>query len=161
MSGWADVIAWPRFLAVFVAGTVATALIAGVPTDVIPNGWFTRMTPVAPYDVPILVAVAVLSGLLMATNWGLRNLSCPTRGASGAGATGATFGWLAIGCPVCNKLVIAALGTSGALSYFAPVQPFLATLSIALLVGALAWRGAQIRASARRETVDRELAAGF
>ena len=41
----------------------------------------------------------------------------------------------AVGCPVCNKLVIAVLGTSGAMSVWAPVQPGLAVLSI---VG-LAW----------------------
>ncbi len=32
----------------------------------------------------------------------------------------------AIGCPVCNKLVVLALGFSGALAYFEPIQPALA-----------------------------------
>ena len=43
----------------------------------------------------------------------------------------------AVGCPVCNKVVLLALGSSGALTWFAPVQPLLAVLSIAGLAWAL------------------------
>ena len=43
----------------------------------------------------------------------------------------------AISCPVCNKLVVLALGTSGALTYFAPIQPLLGFLSVGLLLYAL------------------------
>ena len=38
----------------FVVATGAagmTALLMGTPTDVVPNPWFTRMTPVRPLDV--------------------------------------------------------------------------------------------------------------
>lgn len=46
-----------------------------------------------------------------------------------------TFGaWFAIGCPVCNKLALVALGYSGAITYFAPLQPWLAAVSLILLV---------------------------
>ena len=34
--------------------------------------------------------------------------------------------WFAVGCPVCNKLALLALGYSGAITWFTPVQPFLA-----------------------------------
>lgn len=51
----------------------------------------------------------------------------------------------AVGCPVCNKLVVLAPGTSGALTYFAPLQPVLGFLSVGLLLYALRARlaGAQ------------------
>ena len=45
--------------------------------------------------------------------------------------------YFAVGCPVCNKLVLIALGTSGAMSWFAPVQPFLAAASVVLMAVAL------------------------
>jgi hypothetical protein len=45
--------------------------------------------------------------------------------------------FFAVGCPVCNKLVLLALGASGAVTWFAPLQPFLALVSIGLLVVAL------------------------
>lgn len=49
----------------------------------------------------------------------------------------------AIGCPVCNKIVVALLGASGAISWFAPLQPILGVLGLMLAVSALVvqrWR---------------------
>jgi hypothetical protein len=129
-----------RFAAAFGVGALATALLIGVPTDVIPNDLFGRMTPVRGYDVPVLIAVSLLSGLLVASHRGVSGGACPVRPAGTAGALGAIAGWLAVGCPVCNKLIVLALGSSGALSWFAPAQPWLAALSIALLLAALTWR---------------------
>lgn len=83
-------IVWPRSVAAFVVGGVLTALLLGVPTDVIPNGWFGRMTPVEDYAVPALVATSVLSGLLVASWLGIEVATCPVR------ASDALFGawWL-------------------------------------------------------------------
>jgi hypothetical protein len=133
-------IVWPRAVFSFVVGGVLTALLLGVPTDVIPNGFFSRMTPVEAYAVPVLVATSVLSGLLLATWLGMEATSCPVRTSRSAGTAGGVLAWLAIGCPVCNKLVLLALGTSGALTWFAHLQPWLAAASVALLAGSLAWR---------------------
>ncbi|MGW0737265.1 hypothetical protein [Streptomyces sp. NPDC002851] len=55
------------------------------------------------------------------------------RRSSRLGSAGAVLSFLAVGCPVCNKLVLLALGTSGALSIWAPLQPALAVLSLGLL----------------------------
>lgn len=133
-------IVWPRFLLAFVVGAALMAFFAGVPTDVIPNDFFTRMTPVRGYDVPVLVTVSLLSGALAATWWGVAGPACPMRRPGATGAAGATLGWLAIGCPVCNKIVVFALGVSGAVNLFGPAQPWMAALSVVLLVAALAWR---------------------
>ena len=43
----------------------------------------------------------------------------------------------AVGCPVCNKLALLALGSSGAITWFAPVQPYLATVALLMTAGAL------------------------
>ena len=48
--------------------------------------------------------------------------------------------FFAVGCPVCNKLVLLALGASGAMTYFEPVQPVLSLLAVVLLAWALARR---------------------
>lgn len=75
--------------------------------------------------------------------------SMPTPiGTKGEGAEGSsvvgmigTFGaWFAIGCPVCNKLALLALGYSGAMTYFAPMQPWLAGISVVLLAVGLVVR---------------------
>jgi len=133
-------ILWPRALTSFVAGTLLVALLTGIPTDVVPNAWYTRMTPVEAYAVPVWATVSVLSGVLAASFWGVRTAVCPTRASGTFGSVGAALSWLAIGCPLCNKLVILAIGASGALTFFAPLQPWLAAMSVVLLLASIAWR---------------------
>ena len=60
----------------------------------------------------------------------------PTRRGLAAGVL--TF--FAVGCPVCNKIALLALGYSGAITWFAPVQPYLALAALALTGVALLWR---------------------
>ena len=39
----------------------------------------------------------------------------------------------AVGCPVCNKIVVALVGVSGALRYFEPLQPVMGAVGVVLL----------------------------
>jgi hypothetical protein len=57
--------------------------------------------------------------------------------------------FMAAGCPVCNKLVVLAVGASGALAYFRPLQPVLGALSLVLLAAAL-WARLRARAPSSR-----------
>jgi len=120
-----------------------SVLAVGLPTDVIANPVFGRQgTPVEPWAVPVLVITAVLSGLLFATYFQARDnvatddvvgLDRPSR----FGGLGGVLSFFAVGCPICNKVVVIALGTSGALTWFAPVQPFLGVVALGLLAWAL------------------------
>ena len=62
------------------------------------------------------------------------------RRSSTLGTLGSLGAFLAIGCPICNKLALMLLGTSGALSIWAPIQPVLGGLSLVLLAVTAAWR---------------------
>jgi hypothetical protein len=53
------------------------------------------------------------------------------------GGVGGLLAYFAVGCPVCNKLVVLALGATGALEFFAPLQPALAVLGVVVLGVAL------------------------
>jgi hypothetical protein len=53
------------------------------------------------------------------------------------GSIGGFLAYLAVGCPVCNKLVLIALGSTGAIQYFGPVQPYLGAAGLLLLMYAL------------------------
>ncbi len=123
------------WLLVLVAA-VAAALLIGLPTAMIKNPWFTRMTSVRPQDYLILAVTAALSGLIGGT---FATGPAPGGGQSRALAGGG-LSLLAVGCPVCNKLVVLLLGTSGALTLFAPLQFYLGVASLALLVWTLRLR---------------------
>lgn len=129
---------WPgRRWAAAVAGAVATVLVVGVPTVLVPNPVFGREVPVTGWAWPVLLVTAVLAGLLGATYVRLAvEVAEPDR-PSRLGAAGGFLAYLAVGCPVCNKLALLALGYTGALRWFAPVQPYLAVAGIGLLGYAL------------------------
>ncbi len=134
--------AWSlRHVVVALGAGVLIALMIGLPTDVIPNPVFGRPVAVTWWSYPTLLVTAVLGGLLAATYVGARSgapasldeMDAPTR----RGGIAGLLSFFAVGCPVCNKLVIVALGTTGARQWFEPVQPLLAVASIVLLAWAL------------------------
>jgi hypothetical protein len=131
-----------RTALVAVGAALGTALVIGIPTDVVPNPWFGREIGVRPFDVVTLVALSAVTGALIATY--------TVAGDSGAavprtGIGSGILGWFAVGCPVCNKLVVALLGASGATSTFAPLQPALGVAAVALASAALVARLRVIR----------------
>lgn len=114
------------------------ALVLGVPTAVIDNPVFGRAIAPTAWSTPVLVATAVLGGLLVGTY--VAAPSALERRPTRVGAVGGLLAYLAIGCPVCNKVVLLALGTTGAVRFFAPVQPFLAVAGLGLTGWALRQR---------------------
>lgn len=132
---------WPlrRWVTAAVAAVVV-ALLVGLPTDVIPNPVFGRPVPVTWWSYPTLAITAVLGGLLAATY--VRE-TVPTTTADRPARRGGIAGMLAffaVGCPVCNKIVVLALGTTGAMRWFPPLQHLLALASIVLMAVALRGR---------------------
>ncbi|EHR61336.1 hypothetical protein [Saccharomonospora cyanea] len=121
-----------------VGAALLSAVVVGVPTDVIDTDWFTRMTPVRWWEYPALVLTVLLTGLWFAIVPQVANARGRTR-VLGSSLLSA----FAVGCPVCNKLVIGVLGVSGALGVWAPIQPVLAVISLSALLVAVVirWRG--------------------
>jgi len=131
----------PRLLGLrgILAGLVVAFLVVpliGLPTAVVPNRFFVRMTPTRPQDYLFLALTALLVGLIAATYAAPQGPSLP--GGEGRLGGGGLLSFLAIGCPICNKLVVLALGLGGALRWFAPIQPLLGGAALVLL-GVAAW----------------------
>lgn len=122
------------------AGALATALVTGLPTDIVPNSFYRRMTPILWWNYPVWAVTALLAGLVLAT-YVRRAPSGPVAGAS---VGGGVMSFLAVGCPICNKVVIWLIGVSGAFSLFAPLQPVLAVSGLALLSVSLVVRLRQL-----------------
>lgn len=129
-----------------VGGAVVVAVTIGVPTVLIPNPVFGRDIPVQPWNYPVWLLTSALAGLLVATYVRPRGreagrpgdeAQAAGEGASRAGMLGGVLTGFAVGCPVCNKVVLLALGYTGALTWFAPFQPLLAVGGLALTAGAL------------------------
>ena len=148
MSSWTILAGWSRRRwTVAVLGGVITALVVALPTAVIPNPVFGRAIETTWWSYPVVIVTGILGGLLVATyvREPVDSGGAPAPAdevdevdrASKLGMAGAVVSFFAVGCPVCNKLVLLALGASGAVTWFAPIQPVLAVLSIVLMAVAL------------------------
>lgn len=152
--------AWPvsRWLVAIAVAAVA-AVLMGVPTGIIHTSLYSRMTPVLWWNYPVWAASAVLVGLTAATYVRARGTAPDPVDRSRRTLATALLSTFAIGCPICNKLVVGLIGVSGALSYWAPLQPVLGLLSVGLLLAGL---GVRLRAEracpvASHPAVDAEL----
>ena len=156
-----------RRIAAAAAAAAGSAVVIGLATVLIPNSLFARDIPPVWWDYPVWILTAVLLGMLIATYvrgpraeggssgrdsasaGGSSGHDSATEGRSSGpdaaserrssvlGGVGGVLGWFAVGCPVCNKIALLALGYTGALTYFAPLQPILAAASVILLLVAV------------------------
>lgn len=161
-----------RQVLVAIAAGAAVAVVIGLATVLIPNPVFGRAIPPVWWNYPVWLVTSALSGVLVATyvSPGATSDAPATVGAGGTvegpdgeaedrrssrmGMAGGMLAWFAVGCPVCNKLALLALGYSGAITWFAPVQPFLALGALVLTSVALVWRlRGQVACPVRLESV--------
>jgi hypothetical protein len=134
-----QIAATPRQLAAFVAvslgATSVYLLVVGLVTAVIPNPLFERMTPVTAANLIFWLAPALLFGPLIASYFvAIVPAACDVGNRTMAGGL---LSFLAVGCPLCNKVVVLLLGASGAMTYFEPIQPLLGLGAMALLAYAV------------------------
>ena len=145
-----------RFLAWTIAWALAALVTFGLVAAIIPNPVFGRQIPPEPFAIGVWLLSAPLMGLLGATYAAPprptaanalpmqlvidRADDAGQRQGSVLGTVGSVGAFLAIGCPVCNKIALVLLGTGGAMTVFAPIQPLIGAASLALLAGTLAWR---------------------
>jgi len=118
----------PKGWIVAALGATAAFLALGIPTAMIDNPFFIRMIPVRTEDYVMWVVSSILLGLVLGT-FAISSV----KGNGGKALSSGVLTYLAVGCPICNKLVILFLGISGALVYFEPVQIYLGVGSVILL----------------------------
>lgn len=142
-----------RLLLWTVFWTVVSGLLFGLVTAIIPNPIFARQIPPEDFAIGVWLVSAPLMGLVMATYTapaattpivmvplGGSDPAVAERRSTTLGSLAGLGAFLAIGCPVCNKVALVLLGASGAMSVYAPIQPIIGAVSLVLLLGTAAWR---------------------
>lgn len=127
-----------RRFAIATAAALATALFIGLPSCIIPNPIFGREVPVRTWEYPVFFATVALTFAWFA-------IQAPRRVQDDRRlAGGLVVALFAVACPVCNKIVLLLLGASGAMGIWAPLQPWIAGISLAAL-GLALWLRIQNR----------------
>lgn len=131
------------------SGGVAGAgvfLLVGLVTGLIPNPLYVRMVPRTPVDYLFLTLTALLAGVYVAQRLATEVVDPAFGDADGSGTDGAkggdcwmlgglVGGFLAVGCPVCNVVLLALFGSSALMTYFDPLRPLFGLLSVVILAG--------------------------
>jgi uncharacterized membrane protein len=115
------------------------ALAIGIPSDLIDTPLFGRPVDTRPIDYVIWAITSALIGLVFAIRLPASHHEEQERNDTRTMWSG-FVSFLAVGCPVCNQLVVALVGTGGALSWWAPVQPIVGAAAIAVVLWALRTR---------------------
>lgn len=129
----------PRGWFVAALGTAVALLVIGIPAAIVDSPFFIRMTPVRAQDYVIWVVSALLVGLIAGTY-----ASHTPSNNEGKTFSGGMLSFLAVGCPICNKLVVLMLGTSGALTFFGPAQLYIGLASLGLLAWTFSLRARSV-----------------
>lgn len=147
-------LAWTAVLA------LVSGLVFGLVSAMIPNPVFGRSVAPEPFAYWVWILSAPLMGLVLATYLvppsparsgiaqplAMGEIAAVERRSTRLGGAASFAAFLAIGCPVCNKVALVLLGASGAMSFWAPLQPIVGAASLVLLVVTAAWR-LRLRAS--------------
>ena len=112
--------------AIVVTGIGLVAI--GLPTAIYENPFFVRMTRVRAQDYIIWILSSALMGLIAGSYF----VANSTTG-DGKMLSGGLLSVVAVDYPTCNKLVVLLLGTTGALTFFAPLQLYIGIASVVLL----------------------------
>jgi hypothetical protein len=123
-----------RFWGASLVWSLGIAVLIGVPAVLIPNALFRSMAPTRWWDFVLWGVTALLSGAVLASRALPGATTCKVEGRA---VSSCALTFLAVGCPVCNKIVVSLVGTSGALAYFAPMQPVIGSISVGILALAL------------------------
>lgn len=115
--------------------TLLTALFLTLPTSILPNPIFAREVPIRWWEYPVVAATCALT-------WAWFMIQTPPKQPEHHGRllTALTVTLFAVACPVCNKIVLLTIGAAGAMSTWAPIQPYLALITLVALGLALVLR---------------------
>lgn len=123
-----------RRLAAGAAVALVVFVLMGTVAALWENPFFVRMTPAGGWEIGLLAALALLSGLYVV----VRRPFCSNMRAG----VGGVFGFLGVACPVCNKVLVIVFGGELLLAYYEPMRVYLAGLGVAVTAWAVLreWR---------------------
>ncbi len=121
-----------KFIVYTLAFSALAILILGIPTAVIRNHFYFRMTPAFWFDYVFLVVNGTLIGFYFAITYtSTQPEACKIEKKSLFASLLAIFG---IACPICNQILMLIFSTTFLLSFLEPVRPFISLASTLLLI---------------------------
>lgn len=127
-----------KYVGIGLLSFVGFVLLFGIPTALLPTPWFMRMMPARALDyVFLLINSALLGSYVGLITFEKHRYPVKDEAVT---ITGGIANFLAVGCPICNKLFVALLGFSAIMTYVEPARVWLGLLSTGIVAGALLFK---------------------
>ena len=126
-----------KYLSIGLLASIILFLLFGIPTDLVPNKYFIRMVPIKITDYIFLSLTSIMLGAYIALHYYSKKTSKKCDYAAYGGAVAGVF---AVGCPICNVLLISLFSATAILTYFEPYRPILGVLTIGILGAAIFYK---------------------
>ncbi len=110
---------------------LATFLIFGIPTALIPTGIYIRMIEATLLDYYFFLLSSVLIGVYVGLWHHNKYNSRQSGNISVLG--GGVSSFLAVSCPICNVILVSLIGVSSVMVFIEPLRPVIGIIGIALL----------------------------
>lgn len=136
-----------KYVILGIAFSVAAFLLYGIPTAIIPNPYFKRMTVTNMLDLTLLILTAVLLGSYLSLHLYSKKQS---KSSNIAAATGGFTGIFAFSCPLCNVLLVSLFGSSLLLTYFEPIRPLFGIFTVGILGSAIYFKASSLNKKCSR-----------
>lgn len=117
----------------------AVFLVAGTLVGVWHNPFFTRATAISGYGIPLLIAQSMTVGMFFSLEREIH--------ATSAAGIGTALALAGIACPLCSRIIDAAIGVESLATHGDFVCTLLGAGGVGLSVLALIWRSAQLALS--------------
>jgi len=126
-----------KYISIGVFASIIIFLIFGIPTDLVPNNYFIRMIPIKATDYIFLSLTSIMLGTYIALYYYDKKTNKKCNYTAYGGAVAGIF---AVGCPICNVMLISLFSATAILTYFEPYRPILGVLSLGILGTALIYK---------------------
>jgi hypothetical protein len=126
-----------KYTLIGIVSSIGFFFLFSIPTALFPNNFFIRMIPSTTLDYVFLIFSSILLGAYVGVHLYKKKNTKACNRVTTAGGIG---GFLAFGCPICNKLFVLLFGATALMTYLEPYRPILGFVSTGLMGGALWWR---------------------
>lgn len=126
---------YPTFASIFagIAAAILISLFIGIPTDIIANSKYMRMTPATDLDTFFLISASLLFGTYIGLSSYVRIAKKRKIVSRKSGIVGAFGSFFAVACPICIIFLVWIFGASFLMKYYDPLRPVIGFFSIGLI----------------------------
>ena len=114
--------------------SIVSFSVYAIPTAIVANPFFTRMTPITIFDKIFVILIPLLIGIYCGIVYHRKKSMKSSKYCT---YSGGVLAILALACPICNSFLVWLFGATFLLNYFEPLRPLFGIVTLILLLSGI------------------------